>query len=488
MSCHPAFWVLAQKFGGQFINFAVTLIVARLLEPANFGIIGLATVWIALVGVFSENGFGAALIQRKQPVEGQFSSVFFLNLVVGIILFIISAALAPLVASYWNAPLLSGIIPVLSISYILNALSTTHVVWATRQLQFRQLAIRDLVSNCVSGVVAAGLALMGFGVWSLVAQIVLASTVGCLMMWNLIPWRPNPREVKIEHLVDLWSYGGKLFAQSLCKYFVVNTDRLIIGYYLGTELLGYYTMAYKIVVVPVTTFRFAMGTYLFPRFSALQDQREDVMRVFIFSIKLQALAVGLFGAVLCSAAQSIVPIMLGAKWISTVPVIYFLFAVSFIQTLYSPMGELMKALNRPELLMRWTAFFSIIMLTSLYVGVHQGFHAALWSLVIANAASLLIAILFSQCVLRLALVHLIQIAKVVIPTILAAVLVMQSIGSEGEKAAIVIFRTVIMGGVGLLVSALVVYAVDKCFAHQLANLLPKHQFMFIKRLLGDSPK
>jgi O-antigen/teichoic acid export membrane protein len=368
----PWAWAVAQQAGRQSASYLVFVVLALLLTPHDFGVVSLAASWVALLSVFGELGFGAALVQRSEIRPGHLSTTFVLNLGAGAVLTLVGVAIAGPLARFFHAPEAAPVLAVLSAGFILNAPSLTQAALAQRELRFRQLALRDTASAVVGGVTGILLALAGWGVWSLVAQTLTTTVVGTALLWRLSPWRPHLSEVSLERAGELWGYSSKIFWFNVFKYFAQNCDRLLVGYLAGPVLLGVYTFAYRLVVSPVATSIGAIGNYLFPRFARLQHDRSGVREVYLrttgaaMSVLLPVLALAVV------TAPAAVPVLFGSRWAGSVILIQLFTLVAAAQLLISPAGQLMKALGRPGWMFGWSVFFTAVILLLLATGSAWG--------------------------------------------------------------------------------------------------------------------
>lgn len=368
----PWAWAVAQQAGRQSASYIVFVVLALLLTPHDFGVVSLAASWVALLSVFGELGFGAALVQRSVINSGHLSTTFVLNLLAGAALTVLGVAIAGPLARFFHAPEAAPVLMALSAGFILNAPSLTQAALAQRELRFRQLAVRDTAAAIVGGVTGIALAFAGWGVWSLVAQILTSTIVGSALLWWLSPWRPRAAEVSMERVAELWGYSSKIFWFNIFKYFAQNCDRLLVGYLAGPVLLGVYSFAYRLVVSPVATSIGAIGNYLFPRFARLQDDPSAVREVYlrttgaVTTVVLPALALA------AATAPLAVPVLFGSRWAGGIILVQLFTVVAAAQLLISPAGQLMKALGRAGWMFAWSVFFTTITLGLLAAGSSWG--------------------------------------------------------------------------------------------------------------------
>jgi PST family polysaccharide transporter len=387
----PWAWAVAQQVGRQSANYLVFLVLALLLTPRDVGVVSLAASSIAFLSVFSEMGFSAALVQRARVEPGHLSTTFALNLAAGSVLTVLGIGAAEPLARFFHAPEAAPIFVALSAGFLLNAASVTQVALAQRELRFRELALRDTAAALTGGVVGIGLALSGWGVWSLVAQTLTASAIGTALLWRLLPWRPRASDVSLSWARELWGYSSKIFWFNVFKYFAQNADRLLVGYLGGPVPLGAYTFAYRLVISPVATVSGAVGSYLFPRFSRLQHDLAAVRAVYLRATGAVDTALLPLLAVAAVVAPLGVPLLFGARWASAAILVQLFAFVAAAQLIIAPVGQLMKALDRPGWMFAWSLFFTGVTLGLMAWGSQWGVPGIGLGLAVAHVVGLCVA-------------------------------------------------------------------------------------------------
>lgn len=381
-------WSIVQVVGKQGSALLIFVILALFLNPADFGILGMAMVWTAFIQVFSEIGFGAALIQRQDVNSKHFSTIFFINVVVGILLTFIGILLSWPCAFFFKTSDVQPIMAVLSFSFVINSFSLTQVAIAQRELRFRKLAIRDISASLTGGLVGITFAYLKFGVWSLVIQSLTTSLIGTILLWYMFRWRPISKEFSFQNVRELWPYSSKIFAFNILKYFAQNTDKLIIGYFLGSVALGLYTFAYKLIVYPISSFVGAIGGYLFPKFSKIQDDLATIKSTYLFISKATNSIVTPIMVVIALLSPTIIPVIFGQKWIPAVSLIKILTILAIMTPWISYVGQVMKSLNRPGWLINWSVLVAILVSLLIWIGSTLGIAGATTGLVIAYIIAL----------------------------------------------------------------------------------------------------
>jgi O-antigen/teichoic acid export membrane protein len=365
-------WSVAQTVGGQGILLLVYLALARLVSPGEFGLVGFATVWTAILAAFSELGFGAALIQRAEITAEHKSTTFAANLVAGGLLTAIGVALSWPIAVTLQEPRLRWVMASLSVGFLLRAPGLTHVALAQRDLRFRALALRDVGANLIAGILGVAMALNDLGVWSLVGVNLASAGIGTVLVWHVDRWRPSWRKVSLAALNDLWPYSSSILAFNVFKAFAQNMDRLIVGYLLGTVALGYYSLAARLVLQPIAMPIGALGVYLFPKVARVQEDpiaaRESYARVLSVCLALATP----YALVVWGLAPILVPIVLGSEWEPAVAIVSWMGVAALVRAVFSPATQMLKALGRPDLMLRWSIMVTVSTVLGLSAGAYWG--------------------------------------------------------------------------------------------------------------------
>ena len=341
------FWSLIEQGGGQLTQFLTFLVLARLLAPEAFGLISLANIFIHFTQALVSAGFGDAIVQRKDLEKGHLDTAFWVNTGIGTLLTAIGFLTAGLIAQFFNEPGLAPIIKALSVNVLINSLSGTQGAILTRNLNFKVLTARRIISMLVGSAVGISMAAMNFGVWSLVAQSLVASIVGCLMLWRVSDWRPGI-EVSLKHFNDLFSFGINVFGIGLLVFFSRRIDDFLIGYFLGTTALGYYTVAYKIFLSLMQIIQESTRKVSFTAFSKLQDQPDELRSALYNSTRVISLiGIPIFiGTALVTL--EFVQLFFGEQWFPSIPVMQVLSFNGVLVAAMSFTGSFITALGKPS--------------------------------------------------------------------------------------------------------------------------------------------
>ena len=341
------FWSAIQSWGGQAVAFLVFALLARLLEPKAFGLISLATVFWAFVEVFLDQGFPLALIQRQTIEPEHLDTAFWSNLAVGILMTGGTIASADFVATLFNEPELSSIIRWLSCSFILRAFCTIQDAILRRNMAFKALATRSLIGVVIGGIIGVIMAFMGFGVWSLVGKKLSSILVQIFVLWTASDWRPGWK-ISGRHFQDLFSFGVNIIGINLFNFFNRHSDNFLIGYFLGSVALGYYTIGYRVLTVMTQLLTVITNQVAISAFSRLQQDKNKLSNTYFSATKLICFISfpAFIGVTLL--APELVPTLFGKQWTSSIPVVQILMLSGVFYCLEYLTSALIVALGKPN--------------------------------------------------------------------------------------------------------------------------------------------
>ena len=311
-------WVLCEKGATQVLQFAFGVILARLLAPSDYGVIGMLAIFLAISSMFIDSGFGAALIQKKDRTEVDYATVFYFNLIVATFFYILLFLAAPLIAKFYNMPILTNICRVVALGLPLGALCSVHRTRLTIQLNFRLQTIISLVSMITTGSLGIFLAYKGYGVWTMVWQGLLGSLLSTVLLWSLTKWHPVVA-FSIESFKHFFSFGWKHLCSSLINCVYGNLYTLVIGKAFGAADIGYYTRANGYAQLPANTVTDTVVRVNFPILAQLQDDRDKLICAYrrLLQTPMFFLVPVAFG--LAAVAEPIITVMIGEKWLPCVP-------------------------------------------------------------------------------------------------------------------------------------------------------------------------
>jgi O-antigen/teichoic acid export membrane protein len=364
-------WTLATQAVTQLSRIAVGVVLARLLTPHEFGLAGMAIVFANLLSQFNDFGLAAAIVQRPVLTEADRSTVFWINLATGVLCTLVGVAVSGAVASFFGQPQVAGLLAVLSISFILNALSATQSAIATRDLAYRRLQLREMVAVVVGATVGVIAAASGLGAWSLVLQSLGAAGAAAVMIWSLSSWRPRFL-FSGESMRTLGGFGAKLFGSRLLSYANMNGDNLLIGRFLGGGALGIYSLAYGVMFTPMVRLGLPFQQVVYPVYSRLQHNLDRLGSAWVRSKQLSAavLAPAFLGFLV--VAPDLVPVVFGAKWHDAVPVLQLLCVAGVAHSLVTLNWSVLQARGMAGLLLRLNVLTTVVTVGAFVIGLNWG--------------------------------------------------------------------------------------------------------------------
>lgn len=364
-------WSAIEKFSLQAMQFVLGLIMARLLLPSDYGTVGMLAIFIAVSQTFVDSGFGSALVRKLDRTETDFSTVFYFNLIVAILLYGMLFLCAPYVAGFFGTPILCPILRVQATTLIFGALMGIHNAKLTINLDFKAIAQRTVLSSLISGVVGIVCAYCGMGVWALVVQSVLGQVINMFFVWLYLHWRPRVVFSK-QSFKELGSFGSKLLASSLLHTIYANLTTLIIGKFFSAKDLGYYNRGTQFAQLPVSTMNGVIGKVMYPILVKLQNDDSHLVSVYRKYICVMSIPI-FFGCVLLvSVAKPLIVLLLTDRWLESVIYLQvFAFAIMF-DHIASINLELLKVKGRSDLFLRLEVIKKIISIIILIASIPFG--------------------------------------------------------------------------------------------------------------------
>lgn len=377
------FWSFVDTMAGQGITFVVGVILARLLSPREFGLIGMITVFIAVSESFVNSGFSSALIRKKDCNNTDFSTVFFFNLAVGILFFFLLFFLAPSISNFFNEPELTAILQVLGIVLILDSLTLIQRTILTKRIDFKLQAKISVIASIGSGVVAIVLAFYGFGVWALVAQRIVKQGLNSLFLWLWNRWKPSLVFSK-KSFQELFGFGSKLLISGLIDTIYRNVYYLIIGKFFSAQELGYYTKADEFQRLPSQNINGIISKVTYPVLSTLQD---DIPRLRINYQKLiRSVMFITFILMLgmAAVAEPMVYTLIGAKWGPSIIYLQMLCFVGMMYPLHALNLNMLQVLGRSDLFLKLEIIKKIVAIPTIVIGIFYGIKIMIIGMIVSN--------------------------------------------------------------------------------------------------------
>lgn len=356
------------KIGIQVVNL---IYLAKIIPPAEYGIMAMAVVVINFGILLRDLGTSAAIIQRKELNDGMINSIFWLNVILGLGLAIVISVSAPLISSIYEQPQLINVLMLLSITFPLSSSAATHLALMERESKFKVISMIEVSSSVISVIVAVVLANLGFGVYSLVCQAIVLNFLSAIQFWNASKWRPSIRNfIVFSDVREIFGFSANLSLFNLINYFSRNADSFIIGKFMSAAILGSYNLAYRIMLFPLQSMTFVASRSLYPILSKQQDNSDDIKKIYygcLFFILLVTMPL-MSGIAIYS--HPFVLLVFGPQWHITADVLKWLAPTAIIQAVLSTTGSVFMAKARTDILMRLGVIGMLLQVTSFIIGVH----------------------------------------------------------------------------------------------------------------------
>ena len=361
-------WKFLERCGTFGIQFVIQIVLARLLFPADYGVIAIIAVFISLSNVFIQSGLNTALIQKKEVSDTDYSTVFFISLFIALLLYILLWTISPVIASFYKMPILEEIIPILSVVLFTGAINSVQNAIIARNLQFKKLFYSSLSGTVISGIIGIILAHIGFGVWALVFQQIANSIIVCLVMWVTIRWRPK-LVFSWKKARDLFSFGWKLLVSNLLNVLYSDLTTLVVGRKFSSEILGVFTRGKQFPQIVVNNIDGSIQSVMLPAYSAEQDDKAKLKSMMRRTITSSSFFLFPMMVGLAAIATPLVDLLLTEKWLSCVPFLQ-LFCFSYALTpIHTANLQIINGMGRSDIFLRLEIIKTIVGLSILILTV-----------------------------------------------------------------------------------------------------------------------
>jgi teichuronic acid exporter len=364
-------WSFIDNIANLGINFVIGIILARLLSPHEFGLIGIITIFIAVGQAFISGGFGQALIRKKECTQSDYSTVFIFNLVVGVFFYLVLFFSAGSISVFFNEPKLNLLVKVLAIGLIINALSIIQKTILTKRLDFKLQTKISIIASVVSGIIAITMALLGYGIWSLVVRILVSFALNSLLLWYWNNWRPLLLFDK-RSFNELFSFGSKILLSGLIDTFYQNIYYLVIGKYFSAVELGYYTRADQFQALPSQNLQGVIGRVSYPILATIQHDIPTLKSAYRKLIKSSMLISFVLMMGMAAIAKPMIITLIGEKWLPSVIYLQLLCFVGMFIPLHALNLNMLEIQGRSDLFLRLEIIKKFLAVPVIFVGVFIG--------------------------------------------------------------------------------------------------------------------
>lgn len=364
-------WSFIDNFSSLGITFIVGIILARRLSPAEFGLIGIIAVFIAISESFINSGFTQALIRKKDCTDIDYSTVFFFNLVVGIIFYIILFLSADSISIFFNESQLTFLIKILGLVLIIDSFTIIQRTILTKRVDFKLQTKISIIASITSGIIGISFAYLGYGVLSLVIKTLSQRTINSLLLWAWNRWRPV-LVFSIESFRTLFSFGSKLLLSGLIDTIYRNIYYLVIGKYFSSSELGYYTRAQNFSDLPSQNINGIISRVSYPVLSQMQDDPVKLKKGYKRLIKITMFVTFILMAIMAAIAEPLVLILIGENWRASIAYLQLLCFVGMMYPLHSLNLNMLNVLGRSDLFLRLEIIKKLIAIPTIIIGIFFG--------------------------------------------------------------------------------------------------------------------
>lgn len=382
-------WKFGERITAQLISLVVSVVLARLLTPNDYGAVAIVMIFITIANVFVSYGFGNALIQKKDADNLDFSSVFYINIFIGIILYGLIFVSAPYVAAFYNTPVLSPALRVLGIRIVIASVNTVQQAYVSRHMLFKRFFWSTLFGTLLSGVVGVVLAYKGFGVWALIAQYLTNTCVDTVVLWITVKWRPDLK-CSIVRARALISYGWKLLLSGLLDTGYKQLRGLIIGKMYTSADLAYYNQGDKYPSLIVVNINTSIGSVIFPAMVKYQDDTERVKQMTRRAIQVSSFAIWPLMIGFGCVAEPLIRLLLTDKWLPCVPYIRIFCFTYGLWPLHTANLQAINALGRSDLYLKLEVLKKAIGLVTILITMKYGPLTMAYGLIVSDIIAMFV--------------------------------------------------------------------------------------------------
>lgn len=386
-------------FSGTLLTYisslVFTIVLARLLQPSDFGIIAIVMISISIITILSDAGFGAALMQRRKLHHAHYSSVFLFNITIGILLTISTYYLSSIISAFFYDDRIEQIIKSLSILFLFNSLTNVHFVILRKNLKNKEITKINLISTIISGCTAIFFSYLSYGIWSLVIQVITLSVVTNLLAWRVSEWKPS-LAFSFKALNQLWSYGSKIFFSSILTTFFSQVDLLIVGKIYDSSMVGYFHRAKNLTNMVTQAYAGSLMSVLFPVLAQIQNNLSRFQNIVLRSLRVISFATFLIMGSLLIISEEVIILLFTEKWEKS----SLFFQVFILSGLSAPMTMLListlSSRGNSKSYLKIEIFKSMAITLNIIVFLIYGMNSFLYGIVVTSVLTLLVSIFYSS--------------------------------------------------------------------------------------------
>jgi len=383
------FWSTVDTLGVKVLSFGVTVSLTRILTPDDFGLIGLIVIFVSIGGILIDSGMGSSLIRDNEVTDLDFDTVFYTNLVVSILLYGVLFMIAPMISSFYNQEILTILVRVYGLSYIISALFITQQTKLIKDLKFKKIAMLNMPSTLLSGIIAITMAMNGYGVWSIVALYLSSQIIKVFLIWWQTDWKPS-RQFSTKSLSYHFDYGYKLIFSGIMGVFTREMYSLVIGKKFDVASVGYYTRANSLKAYPVSIFGGILNKISFPILSKIKEEKDKISEIYQSILKVSFFVMTAAMTTLIVVSEPLFIFLFTEKWSAAIPYFKIVALAGILVPIHSFNLNIFRIYGRTDVLLKLSLLKNALVLLSIFIGIYFGILGLLWASVIISVVSLFI--------------------------------------------------------------------------------------------------
>ncbi|MGL4876030.1 MAG: MOP flippase family protein [Clostridium sp.] len=446
-------WTFSDLIVNQGLQFVIQIVLARLLLPEEFGLIGMITIFIAVSNSIVDSGFSNALIREKEVSQTDYSTVFYFNLATSVILYLALYILSPSVGNFFGEPQLSKILRILAIVLVINSFGLIQRAMMTRNLEFKLQMIVNMVASIGSGIIAIVLAFMGFGIWSLVFRMIILQGIQAIMLCGLNRWWPS-LIFSIESFKRLFGFGWKLLVSGLIDTIYNNLYYVIIGKVYSPTDLGYYTNAQKLRDVASNSVSVAVQKVTYPVLSKIQEEEEQLRVSYKKMIRAAVYVTFPFMFGLLVVAKPLITMLFGHNWIESIPYFQILCIAGMLYPLHALNLNILQVKGRSDLFLKLEIIKKVVSVTLIIIAILLKFNieGLIWVMVLNSGISFFINSFYSKRIVNYSTMEQLRdISKIFVITIIMGIITYAPIIFLNLNEVLLLIVQIIIGIVSYII-------------------------------------
>lgn len=370
-------WNAIGHFASQGVHFVLGLLIARILLPADYGVVGMLAIFLSISQVFVDSGFSNALIRKIDRTDIDCSTAFYFNIVVGLVCYGLLFIAAPFISAFYQMPILTDILRVLALTIVINSLGIVPQALRTIAVDFKTLAYASVLSAIGSGIIGLYLAYTGYGVWALVWQSFSSVLLNVVLVWILSKWRPQ-WAFSWQSFREMFSYGSKLLISALLHRFYINISGLLIGKFYTPADLGFYSRGHQIAMLPSMNITGIIQRVTFPILAKLQNDDKRLAEVYRKYISITSLVIFFLMTLLMAISKPLVVLLLTEKWLGAVPYLQVFCLALMFDHICQLNNNLLMVKGRSDIFLKLEIIKKVIILPLLIIAIYVGPMAICW--------------------------------------------------------------------------------------------------------------